>query len=211
MEPEQLSLFDYCYKNTNSFEVYLDMDGVIVDMASTLCQEMHKMLKDPGNKYFSKFWKKFPDFDLNTIDEDYLKRIFIAKDLGLYITKQEKYIKNLTYKPLASNVNLWTNLPAYGGAKDFVEYLLDHWKVTILSSPVDLDSIIGKELWLNNHFPSLLHSAVFETDKYLYAHPRAILIDDRPKNCTKWIEAGGIGILHTDFKNTKEQLKQYLQ
>ena len=110
---------------------------------------------------------------------------------------------------MTNNANLWTNLPAYAGAKDFVEYLLDHWSVTVLSSPVDLDSIIGKELWLNNHFPALLHNAIFETDKYLYAHPRAILVDDRPKNINLWIENGGIGILHTNFEQTKKELQQY--
>ena len=182
MEPEQLSLFDYYFKDTSTFEVYLDMDGVIVNMASTLNSEMHKMLKDPTNKHAKKFWNAFPTFNLNTIDEDYLKRVFISKDVGIELTKEEKQVKNLTYKPLSNNVNLWTNLPVYDGAKDFVQYLLDHWSVTILSSPVDLDSIIGKELWLNNHFPELLHNAIFETNKYIHAHPRAILIDDRPKN-----------------------------
>ena len=187
------------------------MDGVIVNMASTLNSEMHKMLKDPTNKHAKKFWNAFPTFNLNTIDEDYLKRVFISKDVGIELTKEEKQVKNLTYKPLSNNVNLWTNLPVYDGAKDFVQYLLDHWSVTILSSPVDLDSIIGKELWLNNHFPELLHNAIFETNKYIHAHPRAILIDDRPKNINLWIENGGIGILHTDFESTIKQLEQYLQ
>ena len=209
--PEQLSLFDYYLKDTTQFEIYLDMDGVIVNMSSTLNEEMLKMLKDPTNKYFEKFWNKFPDFNLNIINEDYLKTVFISKDLGLELSKEKKYIKNLTYKPLSNNVNLWTNLPVYDGAKKFVEYLLDHWAVTILSSPVDLDSIIGKELWLNNHFPALLHNAIFETNKYLYAHPRAILVDDRPKNISLWIEAGGIGILHKNFEQTIKELQQYLK
>jgi len=209
MEPVQLQLFDY-HTTQTEFEIYLDMDGVIVNMGSVLNLELHKMLKDPTNKYSKKFWKKFPDFKLNTIDQEYLQKIFIAKDLGLELSKQEKHIKGLTYKPLSNNSDLWTNLPAYDGAEDFVSYLNDHWKVTILSSPVDLDSIIGKELWLNKHFPSLLHNAIFETNKYVHAHSRAVLIDDRPKNINLWIENGGIGILHTSFEQTKKELQQYL-
>lgn len=209
MDPIQLQLFDFHTTDTE-FEIYLDMDGVIVDMAQVLNIEIHKILKNPTNKYSKKFWDKFPAFDLNTIDQNYLKRIFISKDLGLNLTKEEKEIKNLTYKPLSNNPDLWTNLPIYEGAKEFVEYLLDHWKVTILSSPVDLDSIVGKELWLNNHFPALLHNSIFETNKYIHAHSRGILIDDRPKNINLWIEAGGIGILHTSFEQTKKELEQYL-
>jgi 5'(3')-deoxyribonucleotidase len=208
MEPIQLALPFEPFEN--EYYIYLDMDGVIVNMSSKLNEEIHKILKDSKTKYHKEFFKKFPNFDLNLINEDYLQRIFISKDVGIELTKEEKYIKSLTYKPLSKNPDLWTNLPVYDGAKDFVEYLLDHWSVTILSSPVDLDSIVGKELWLNNHFPTLLNDAIFETDKYIHANSRAILIDDRPKNINLWVDAGGIGILHTDFIKTKEQLQQYL-
>jgi 5'(3')-deoxyribonucleotidase len=207
-EPVQLSLFDFHTTNA-PYRIFLDMDGVIVDMATTLCNEMRNMLKTQ-NKYSKKFWNKYPNFDLNNINETYLKEIFIAKDIGKELSKVEKNIKNLTYKPLSNNPDLWTNLPIYSGAKPFVEYLLDHWEVTILSSPVDLDSIIGKELWLNSHFPALLHNAIFETDKFLYAGPKNILIDDRPKNTKLWKEAGGISILHKNFTTTLEELQQYL-
>lgn len=205
----QLQLFDF-HTTETKYQIFLDMDGVIVDMSKTLNLEIHKMLSSK-NKYSKKFWNKFPDFDLNKINETYLKDVFLAKDLGKELTKVQKQIKSLTYKPLSNNPNLWSNLPAHSGAKAFVEYLLDHWSVTILSSPVDLDSIIGKELWLNNHFPSLLHNAIFETNKYLHAESNGILIDDRPKNINLWIENGGIGILHSNFQDTKNQLQQYLQ
>jgi len=33
------------------------------------------------------------------------------------------------------------------------------------------------------------------------------LIDDRQKNIDAWVEAGGIGIVHTSAANTIEQLK----
>ena len=35
----------------------------------------------------------------------------------------------------------------------------------------------------------------------------SVLIDDRQKNIDAWIEAGGIGILHTSAANTINQLK----
>lgn len=46
------------------------------------------------------------------------------------------------------------------------------------------------------------------SDKAQYAAPNHILIDDRPKAIEPWIEAGGIGILHTSAADTIEQLKK---
>lgn len=39
-------------------------------------------------------------------------------------------------------------------------------------------------------------------DKALYAQPNILLIDDREKSIGPWIEAGGVGILHTDCLST---------
>lgn len=45
-------------------------------------------------------------------------------------------------------------------------------------------------------------------DKYTFAEPNAILIDDSVKNINDWIRAGGKGILHTSAADTIAQLKQ---
>lgn len=37
--------------------------------------------------------------------------------------------------------------------------------------------------------------------------PGDILIDDMEKNITRWVEAGGVGILHVNAADTIEQLK----
>lgn len=45
-------------------------------------------------------------------------------------------------------------------------------------------------------------------DKAQYAKPGYILIDDRAKAIDPWIDAGGIGILHTSAKSTIAKLKE---
>ncbi|KKM77355.1 hypothetical protein LCGC14_1370950 [marine sediment metagenome] len=45
-------------------------------------------------------------------------------------------------------------------------------------------------------------------EKYKYAAPNHILIDDRSVSVDPWVDAGGIGILHTSAKNTIENLKE---
>jgi len=45
-------------------------------------------------------------------------------------------------------------------------------------------------------------------DKCKYSASDSILIDDRSKAIDPWIDAGGIGVLHTSAKNTIRQLKE---
>lgn len=45
------------------------------------------------------------------------------------------------------------------------------------------------------------------SEKARYAAPNRVLIDDREKSIGPWIEAGGIGILHTSASSTIAQLK----
>ena len=45
------------------------------------------------------------------------------------------------------------------------------------------------------------------SQKAAFAIEGAVLIDDREKNINAWVEAGGIGILHTSAANTIDQLK----
>jgi hypothetical protein len=43
--------------------------------------------------------------------------------------------------------------------------------------------------------------------KWLEQHPGSLLIDDYARNIAGWIDAGGVGILHTDPESTIEKLK----
>jgi len=206
MEPKQLKL--PFMKDLNPYTIYLDMDGVIVNMASILATETKKILSTQ-NKYSDKFFKKHV-FDLNQITPAYLQHLFVKKDLGFDLTRSEKDLKNITYKPLSKNRKLWATLPPYQGAENFVSFLLENFKVNILSSPVDEESIKGKQDWIQRNFPLVFERCIFETEKYIHAEPNGILIDDRPKNIRLWREAGGIGIQHINFENTLEQIQQYL-
>jgi hypothetical protein len=45
--------------------------------------------------------------------------------------------------------------------------------------------------------------------KQKYAALNGILIDDYEKNIAQWREAGGIGILHKNARETIKQLRRY--
>ena len=65
--------------------------------------------------------------------------------------------------------------------------------------------------WLKKHqieFPAILVPGAYL--KKEFALPTAILIDDTPKNITQWQEAGGIGILYTDYDSCVATLQEYV-
>lgn len=188
--------------------LYLDMDGVIVWLSQVIANEVNKLYNNHPDKY-----KKIltnPDFERKMINPDYLENLFHKKDIeGL--NKLEKLISKSTYKPLMKNKTLWANVPIYPEAISFVNWLKKRFKITILSAPVDQDSIVGKKEWLEKYFPELLEDALFTVEKYEYAGANKILVDDRPKNINLWQENGGIGVLHKNVQDTKEKLIEILQ
>jgi len=80
---------------------------------------------------------------------------------------------------------------------------------TILSAPSrHPSSIKGKREWIAKNIPGT--PSIIDGDKYKYAKPGDILIDDRTKNTSKWEAAGGIAILHKNAVDTIKQLKEML-
>lgn len=65
-----------------------------------------------------------------------------------------------------------------------------------------------KRAWLNERIGADV-SAEFVSrgsDKALFAHPKALLIDDHAKNCDPFVKAGGHAIKHESAKQTIEEL-----
>jgi 5'(3')-deoxyribonucleotidase len=68
-----------------------------------------------------------------------------------------------------------------------------------------------KRNWFKKHFPSLHVKTVISSEqKAQYACETCILIDDRNKSIDPWVQAGGIGILHTSARNSILQLKNII-
>lgn len=67
----------------------------------------------------------------------------------------------------------------------------------------------GKLKWLTNHHVKLKPNIVSSREeKIKFAHPNAILIDDREDTVSEFIAQGGRGILHINSTDTIEQLKK---
>jgi phosphoglycolate phosphatase-like HAD superfamily hydrolase len=69
-----------------------------------------------------------------------------------------------------------------------------------------------KRNWVNHHLgPAAEASALFvpsAKEKCRHAGPNHVLIDDKLKAITPWVQAGGIGILHSSAALTIHKLKE---
>lgn len=104
-------------------------------------------------------------------------------------------------------------MPKMSDADELVIYIAGSYKsVKFLTAsgftPRDVKE--QKIAWCAEHYPDIECIVVTKSpEKAQYAHPHAILIDDRNKSIGPWVAAGGIGILHTDAKSTIEKLERY--
>lgn len=66
--------------------------------------------------------------------------------------------------------------------------------------------------WYKKHFPHLKVTYVGRSsEKAQFATPTTILVDDRDASIAPWVEAGGIGILHTSVPDTIAQLRKFIK
>ena len=106
--------------------------------------------------------------------------------------------------------NYWSNIEWTADGKELWNYLKPY-NVKICSKPARGEGCrIGKNAWCEKHLGSQV-PVILTADKEKWATPTSILIDDRPNNISKWIAAGGIGILHKNTKDTIKQIENILE
>lgn len=105
----------------------------------------------------------------------------------------------------------WVNLPKLSDADELVEYLKNFEFKILTGLPLyGFDKAeVEKKKWLLKHY-GIKDGVIccLSKDKQIYGKKGDILIDDREPNIERWIEMGGIGILHTSTKETIKKLKE---
>lgn len=109
----------------------------------------------------------------------------------------------------------WASIPVYPGARDFYDDLTKLSKVMFLTGAKrNPGSYAGKAQWILNFVPERGKAILYDFitcpkfSKYLLAKPTRILVDDNKGVVDRWIEAGGIGVLHKgNFQETLERTR----
>jgi hypothetical protein len=163
------------------------MDGVLCDFEGGVDRHV------PGLP-----WK-----DLNR------SRSHLPKELILLKDRMYDYVIN--HSP-----EFWINLDWMPNAWSMFCYVQRTFKhVGIITAPLTGDSMCpdGKREWIKRNLFGIQEIVVTkDKEKYVGIIPGdvQVLIDDRQDNIEKWIEAGGVGILHEDPEDTVYHLESLI-
>lgn len=149
--------------------VFLDMDGVIVDLLGGMCK-FHNLTNPYANP-------------------DNYGVYNIANAFG--ISEEECWGR--------CEKDFWMNLEPTEEAKElifFLELRFGRKNICILSAPTLNDgSEPGKKAWIKQHFPQFTNQCLFGKAKHFCANQNSILIDDSDRNIDEFNKAGGFGLL----------------
>jgi len=103
--------------------------------------------------------------------------------------------------------DFWKNMEWMPDGKKLWSYV-KYKNPIILSTPVSgfKPSYDGKETWVRQHLGNV--KIILSDRKEQYATDNSILIDDMERNISRWVAAGGVGILHKSAADTIAKLKQ---
>ncbi len=158
----------------DKYQIFLDMDGVLVDMTEGVVDTVNTSLQKvrngastdhtdpdsvhPGSKSKSQSLKRLAKEmekegreEITAEEFDYLTDL---KDTGAERRMVDKLIERYFLAAASKNQDWWANLPALGHAQalvDLANQASHDGKTMILSAPVDADSIAGKQIWIENN------------------------------------------------------------
>lgn len=102
------------------------------------------------------------------------------------------------WRQLEARGDLYRSMPVMEGGRELYEGV-KHLHPTILTGCPRGDWAQGQKVaWAAEHFPGVPIITCRSADKRDYAKPGDVLIDDWPQHRHRWIEMGGIFIVHHD-------------
>lgn len=111
------------------------------------------------------------------------------------------------WKALARAEGFYANLDPLPGAEDMVEQLRHLKPILLTGLPLGKWAAPQKRKWAQRHFPDLKIVTCMARDKWRYARPGDVLVDDREKARNPWVEQGkGRFVLHRSPETTLEEL-----
>jgi|TARA_R100001082_G_C4305240_1_gene134268 hypothetical protein len=185
---------EYLNEDENSFpyQIYCDMDGVLVDLVGAVLATARQ---DATDSKLRKGVEKIISIE-HRWDQDH-----------------DKYQRALNFinDMVSNDVDFWEALPPTPD-KDALWNFISPYNPYVLSHPWDQASADGKVLWVRDHLSPQPKDIYLTGDKHKYAVNEDgtpnLLIDDFEKYINPWRQAGGIAIHHTSAADTIQQLKE---
>ena len=179
-------------EETFPYQIYCDMDGVLVDLVGAVLETANK---DATDESLRKGVQKILAIDWK------------------WTQKNPKYQKSLDYidDMVSSDVQFWADLPP-APDKDTLWNYISQYNPAVLSHPWDQESADGKRIWIANNLTPQPKEVILTGDKHKHAVSEDgtpnVLIDDFKIYIDPWRAAGGIAIHHTSADSTIAQLRE---
>jgi len=153
--------------------------------------------------------------DMDGVLADFLKGVEQPEYIGHPLTNDDAgHTEYDLRKEELTNKRLFANLPPMVDMYDLLAYVKHcevPWEILTAAGTVNRELVVyDKNEWIKRYVdPSVVVTCTYGgSQKAAFAKEGFVLIDDRPKNIQCWEDAGGIGILHTNAKDTITKLKE---
>ena len=184
---------EYLNEENQTYQIYCDMDGVLVNFMDGVVQYITNKLQSGEAEELKA-----------ELGRDYIESEEIDNN---------RSVRKFMYRELKHHADFWRDLEWMPDGKSLWNYIAPY-NPYILTSPMKKGSEIGKQEWIDNNLVPPPPERIFmHHDKYRRATTNGkpnILIDDFSKNTIPWEEAGGIAILHTSTAKTIQELEEIL-
>ena len=196
------------------YQVFSDMDGVLVNFEGGVLKYMNRRFQElrhqpdhPDYKLARSAAKELGGWDV-VINKWHIARSDMEGSL-----KRNYRTRDMMYRMVEDNVELWANLGWERGGKELWDYIKDIPGLEILSAPMAEGSKVGKRMWVERELGVPVEKVNLSDSKKPYGvwnGKQGLLIDDRDKYVNEFREGGGIAIKHNpdDVDNTIRQLKE---
>jgi len=174
------------------YQIYCDMDGVLVDFVAGTVEHITKQLQAGEAEELKE-----------KIGRDYITE----EDVHIDSPNRNLDVRDYMFKELEHHAEFWENLEWMPGGEELWKHI-SQFNPYILTAPMGYGSEIGKQAWIDKNLQPPPSKVLMSHDKFKWAAPNHILIDDFTKNTVPWEKEGGIAILHTDTNKTIEKLEE---
>lgn len=155
-----------------------------------------------GYKIFCDLDGVLVDLERGIADHYGIKKGFSKEKFQKLFDKLEK--SSVDLEKFFQKLN-WTN-----DGRQLWTYILPYEPMILTAATHHRDPhiVAGKYTWCQNHLGLPKSRVIMESQKYIYAGPKHILIDDMPEKVEGWTNAGGLGILHNSASDSIDKLKK---
>jgi 5'(3')-deoxyribonucleotidase len=190
----------------SSYKIYFDMDGVLAGFDEAMQQkniERQQLIDDL--------------FKLTGKTPEELKGVLSGEQTDPVLKSAKKIMRSIKSSEMktAKQPGFFAGLPVLPGIDSLFSYAVESVgpeNVYILTAPIEGSETCESEKrgWIAQNFSVHTGNFICDAEKYRYAAPNHILIDDNTKYIDPWRSAGGIGIHHKSVKNSLSELEKIL-